>query len=97
MDWNEIAGFDWDEGNILKNWEKHKVKHTEAEEVFENKPRIILKDKKHSLTEPRYQILGMTNQKRKLSAIFTFRDKRVRIISARDMNRKERAKYEEAT
>ncbi|HEX7456386.1 MAG TPA: BrnT family toxin [Candidatus Nanoarchaeia archaeon] len=93
----EVTGFDWDEANVLKNWEKHKVKHTEAEEVFENKPRIVSKDAKHSLTEPRYQILGITNQKRKLSVIFTLRDGKVRVISARDMNRKEKAKYEEAT
>jgi len=97
MNLDEVAGFDWDEGNVLKNWEKHKVKHTEAEEVFENKPRIVSKDYKHSLRETRHQILGVTNEKRKLSVIFTFRDRKVRVISARDMNRKEKAKYEEAT
>ncbi len=96
MNLDEVAGFDWDEANVLKNWEKHKVKHTEAEEVFENKPRIVTKDAKHSLRETRYQILGVTNEKRELSVIFTFRDKKVRVISARDMNRKEKAKYEEA-
>ena len=97
MNLDEVVGFDWDEANVLKNWEKHKVKHTEAEEIFENKPRIVSKDYKHSLREARYQILGVTNEKRELSVIFTFRGRKVRVISARDMNRKESAKYEEAT
>ncbi|OGY21485.1 MAG: hypothetical protein A2126_04065 [Candidatus Woykebacteria bacterium GWB1_45_5] len=97
MNLDEVFGFDWDEANILKNWEKHKVKHTEAEEVFVNKPRVVFKDEKRSSTEVRQQILGLTNQKRKLSVIFTFRAGKVRVISARDMNRKERFLYEKKT
>ena len=91
----DLSGFEWNEGNILKNWEKHKVKHTEAEEIFENKLRFISKDVKHSRTEERYQILGITNQKRKLSVIFTLRSGKIRVISARNMNLKERLYYEQ--
>ena len=91
----DLSGFEWNEGNILKNWEKHKVKHTEVEEIFENKPRFISKDVKHSRTEERYQILGITNQKRKLSVIFTLRSGKIRVISARNMNLKERLYYEQ--
>ena len=95
MNLDEVVGFDWDEGNILKNWEKHKVKHTEAEEVFGNEPKLVFEDAKHSLSEKRYLILGKTNFGRKLVAFFTFRIDRIRVISARDMNRKERVRYEE--
>lgn len=85
--------FDWDKGNIDKNWEKHKVHFKEAEEVFFNKPLKIFPDAKHSITEKRFQILGVTNNERKLSIFFTIRNKRIRIISARDQNKKERIKY----
>ena len=94
MKLDEATGFDWDEGNILKNWEKHKVKHTEAEEIFENKPRFILPDTQHSQVELRYGILGVTNEKRLLSVTFTLRNKRVRVVSARNMSKRERKFYE---
>lgn len=90
----DVVGFAWDEGNILKNWEKHKVRHTEAEEVFENKPRFVFPDTKHSKVELRYGILGVTNEKRLLSVTFTLRNNRVIVVSARDMSRRERKFYE---
>lgn len=85
--------FDWDEGNIDKNWIKHKVHFREAEEIFFNKPLKIFPDTKHSITEKRFQALGVTNNKRKLSIFFAIRYKKIRIISARDQNKKERTKY----
>ena len=97
MEFDKLLGFDWDKGNILKNWEKHKVKHTEAEEIFGSRPRIMLKDNKHSLSEVRFQILGVTKQRRRLSVIFTIRNQKIRIISARDMNGKEKIQYEQKT
>ncbi|MEX0617188.1 MAG: BrnT family toxin [Candidatus Woykebacteria bacterium] len=94
MGLDDIGGFDWDEGNILKNWEKHKVKHTEAEEVFENKPRFVFPDTQHSKVELRYGILGVTNEKRLLSVTFMLRSNRTRVVSARDMSKRERKFYE---
>ena len=87
--------FEWDKGNINKNFIKHSVTDKEAEEIFENNPKFILEDEKHSLIEVRYMIWGMTNNNRKLSVFFTFRKTKVRIISARDMHKKERRAYEE--
>lgn len=87
--------FDWDKGNIGKNWIKHEVADKEAEEVFENDPKLLTEDIKHSIREKRFQLLGVTNKRRKLNIIFTMRASKVRIISARDMNRKERRVYEE--
>ncbi|SRR4030042_4216755 len=94
MNLDEVVGFDWDEANVLKNWEKHKVKHTEAEEVFENKPKFVFPDTKHSKVEVRYGILGVTNERRLLSVTFTLRNGSIRVVSARDMSKRERKFYE---
>lgn len=87
--------FEWNESNLEKNWKKHKVYFKEAEEIFFNKPLKIFPDLKHSGTEKRYIVLGTTNKKRKLTIIFTIREDKIRVISARDQNKKERKKYEE--
>jgi hypothetical protein len=89
-----IDGFDWDEGNNIKNYSKHKVSLNEAEEMFFNKPLIVLDDIKHSNSEKRYLALGKTNDSRKVFCVFTLRKNKIRIISIRDMNKKEREFYE---
>lgn len=89
-----ITGFDWDNGNRDKNRIKHNVSTGEAEQIFFNEPLIILDDKKHSDEERRYAAFGATDKGRTLVIIFTIRSSKIRIISARDMNRKERAFYE---
>jgi len=86
--------FEWDKGNIDKSLIKHNVANKEAEEVFENEPKFIIGDIEHSVKEKRFQLWGKTNKRRKLNIIFTLRGKKVRIISARDMNKKERKAYE---
>lgn len=86
--------FDWDSGNLEKNFLKHKVSNLEAEEIFANEPVIISEDPPHSQTEKRYMLWGRTNTDRKLTAVFTMRKEKVRIISVRDMNKKERRSYE---
>jgi|AP45_3_1055517.scaffolds.fasta_scaffold205013_2 uncharacterized DUF497 family protein len=88
-------GFQWDDGNIDKNWQKHKVKYTECEEVFFNQPLMVIDDNKHSKYEKRYFVLGQTDVDRKLFIAFTIREKKIRIISARDINKKERRIYYE--
>ena len=91
----EPIAFLWDTGNSDKNVKKHNVINQEAEQVFRNKPIFIFTDEKHSLVEKRKLVWGMTGEKRTLAIIFTIREKKVRIISARDMNKKERRIYEE--
>jgi uncharacterized DUF497 family protein len=86
----EWEGFEWDEGNLLKNWEKHRVSASECEQVFFNSPLISGLDEKHSKGEPRYFALGATDAKRKLFIAFTVRGKFIRVISARDMSKNER-------
>ena len=89
-----FTGFQWDEGNLLKNWEKHQVSAVECEQVFFNNPLIADPDEQHSDSEPRLYLLGQTDTGRQLFVVFTTRENLIRVISARDMNRKERKIYE---
>lgn len=86
--------FEWDKGNKEKNWNRHKVKYSEAEQVFVDNGALVSLDTKHLKIEFRWLLLGVTRYKRKLTVVFTERKGKIRIISARDMNRKERSKYE---
>ena len=88
-------GFLWDEGNAEKSWIKHQVSRLECEEIFFNLPLIISDDVKHSAKEKRFYTLGKTKAERFLYISFTIRNNFIRVISARDMNRKERKIYEE--
>lgn len=87
------VSFEWNKGNLEKNWKKHKVHFKKAEEIFFNRPLSIYKDIKHSQKENRLVALGVTNKKRKLYSAFTVRNKKIRIISVRDQSKKERELY----
>ncbi|MFQ5788937.1 MAG: BrnT family toxin [Acidobacteriota bacterium] len=91
-----LTGFDWDTGNVDKNWERHEVSDTECEQVFFQRPVLIAPDPKHSQDEPRYAALGQTAAGRRLTIVFTIRDTLVGVISARPMSRRERRVYERA-
>ena len=97
LDLAQIEGFDWDEGNQRKSQEKHSVSQGEAEQVFFSTPVFVLEDVTHSQAEARFHALGKTEAGRLLHVTFTTREngKKVRVISARDMHRKERRIYEE--
>lgn len=93
-----IVGFDWDDGNARKN-QKHGVSQSKAEEVFFNQPLLLLEDSRHGGQESRFHALGKTHEGRTLHIAFTLRadDSLIRVISARDMHRKERAIYDQAS
>ena len=97
IDPDSVEGFDWDTGNARKN-DKHEVSQTETEEVFFNQPLLVLADAQHSAHELRFHALGKTNAGRGLHITFTLRagGTLVRVISARDMYRKERIIYGQA-
>lgn len=97
IDWAQVTGFDWDEGNARKSAEKHNVSQAEAEQVFFNQPLLVLVDEKHSRDEVRFHALGKTDADRFLHITFTLRsaDSLIRIISARDMHHKEKDIYEQ--
>ncbi|MCD6354494.1 MAG: BrnT family toxin, partial [Prolixibacteraceae bacterium] len=89
------TGFEWDNGNSLKNWERHGVSQSECEQVFFNEPLIVFDDVKHSSNEKRWFLLGRTDTGRFLFLVFTVRKNLLRVISARYMNKKERKIYNE--
>ena len=97
IDWGRIEGFDWDAGNDRKSVEKHGVGRSESEQVFFNEPLLVVVDAGHSAMESRFHALGHSDGERLLHITFTLRrDARlIRIISARDMSRKERILYEQ--
>lgn len=87
--------FLWDEGNLAKNLKKHNVTIQETEELFVSEPFTVAEDSKHSTVhEKRFQTLGQTKANRKLFVVFMFRDNKIRVISIRDMSKKERKAYE---
>ena len=90
---NECSSFQWDEGNAGKNWLRHRVSPFECEQIFFNLPPVALEDRKYSQEEERYYALGKTDIGRLLFIVFMIREKDIRIISARDMNKKERRTY----
>jgi len=96
FDLDHVEGFEWDDGNARKSADKHGVSQLEAEQVFFNEPLLLFDDKRHSAEEVRFHAYGKTNEGRLLQVSFTMRaeGRFIRIISARDMSRKERAVYD---
>jgi uncharacterized DUF497 family protein len=92
-DLQRCAGFDWDDGNSGKNWHRHTVSDAEAEEIFFNDPLVAAVGTPRSQSEPRYFVLGRTDSGRLLFVAFTIRGQLIRVISARDMTRKEARRY----
>lgn len=92
-----VNGFDWDEGNSAKCW--NRVSQEEIEYLFQQPDVLITPDIKHSENEDRYLAVGISSQKRYIFVAFTFRSKQdkilIRPISARYMHDKEVRSYEE--
>ncbi|MBI5120687.1 MAG: BrnT family toxin [Rhodospirillales bacterium] len=99
IDFERLVGFQWDEGNARKSVAKHGVGQSEAEQIFFNEPLLVVDDSRHSQDETRFHALGITHEGRLLHVTFTLREDgtRIRVISARDMHRKERGHYEQET
>lgn len=91
-----LTGFEWDAGNTDKSWHKHGVSPAEAEQALLNRPVVVSEDESHSRHEARYRALGRTDRGRNLFVVFTVRESRVRVISARSMSRGEQRRYAEA-
>ena len=98
IDLDQITGFDWDAGNSRKSADKHDVSQAEAESMFFNDPLIVVENARHSERERRFNALGKISQNRLLHITFTLRQNgtMIRVISARDMHRRERKAYEQA-
>lgn len=92
---DECEGFQWDDGNAVKNWVSHSVSQVEAEQVFFNRPIRVAPSAWQTNAETRFAALGRSNQGRRLTIVFTIRQRLIRVISARDMSRKERRVYDQ--
>jgi uncharacterized DUF497 family protein len=92
----DATEFDWDEGNAEKNWLRHRVSQAESEQIFFHEPLVVAEDELHSASELRYFALGRTDAGRLLFVVYTLRGEKVRVISARDMTRREQREYEHA-
>lgn len=90
----EPITFEWDKGNIDKNLKKHKVSNKEAEQVFNDGSKFIFEDEKHSGEEIRYGLFGESDKGRRLSIVFAVRSDKLRIVTARDVSKRERREYE---
>jgi hypothetical protein len=88
-----LEGFEWDAGNSDKNWLRHGVRQTEAEQALLNTPVVVEATTKHGSSEPRFVALGRTDTGRFLTLVFTVRARRIRVISARAMSKAERRIY----
>ena len=95
IDWPRVEGFEWNAGNARKSSDRHGVRQAEAEQLFFNEPLLVVEDPRHSVDEARFHALGRTDEGCLLHVTFTLRAAatRIRVISARDMSRKERARY----
>ncbi len=94
---DKYKGFEWDKGNVDKSYQKHGITPNEAEEVFLDEKAVIVKDLKHSQKEERYIMVGRTITEKILFIIFTVRNKKIRIISARKANQKEKKENAKTT
>lgn len=99
MNFDLVEGFEWDDGNARKSVDKHGVTQSETEQVFFNAPLLVQADERHSDDEPLFHALGKTDDGRVVHVTFTLRASgtRLRVISARDMSRKERSRYDKET
>jgi uncharacterized DUF497 family protein len=88
-----VDGFNWDEGNT-EHVAEHNVTTDEAEEVFSDAENVLEEDMEHSVVEMRFLIIGKTEKGRLLYQIFTRRGDKIRVISSRDINKKEVYLYE---
>ena len=89
-----ISGkFEWSAAKARRNLEEHGVSFEETTTTFADPLFVIYRSDEHSIDEHRYVIIGTSDQDRLLAVSFIER-KRVRLISARKLTRRERRNYE---
>lgn len=87
--------FEWDKGNSDKP-KKHGLTLEETEEVFFDEGRVIFADWEHSKIEQSITLLGKTKKGKLLNVTYTNRKNKIRVITARSINKKEVKLYEES-
>lgn len=94
LDLRKIRGFEWDKGNVEKNYEKHGITPKEAEKVFLDDNLQVEPDVEHQEIEERFVAIGKIQENKVLFVVFTIRKDKVRVISARIADKKERRIYD---
>lgn len=85
--------FEWDEGKRQSNLERHGVDFEDIKPVFEQQEKTVQSvDNRKQYGETRINLLGEI-QNKLYCIIYTKRNSRYRIISARRANSRERRKY----
>jgi len=86
--------FEWDPRKAASNISKHGVSFDEASGVFGDPLALTIDDPDHSVNEHRFITTGVTSSGRLLVVAHTWSEDRIRIITARMVNPKEREAYE---
>lgn len=97
IDLGKIVGFEWDKWNIDKSYKKHGITPNETEEVLLDQDVKIEKDFKHQEEEERFIAIGRTTENKLLFVVFTFRKDKIRVISGRQANKKEKEVYQKGS
>ena len=85
--------FEWDTAKAQSNVEKHGIDFAEAMTIFADSWEATIPDPDHSDGEARFLSLGLSDRGRLLVVSYTEREKRIRLISAREAEPKERKTY----
>lgn len=85
--------FEWDSANMLKSITKHNISNIEAESCFSDEFALTLADEKHSGSEERFLLYGQSATGNIIVNCFTIREGKIRIISSRKANTKEKKIY----
>jgi hypothetical protein len=87
--------FEWDDAKADENWSKHGVTFAEAESVFADPLALTGYDPDHSVAEDRFLTMGLSAAGRLLIVSHTDCEDVVRVITAREVTRRERKDYED--
>ena len=87
--------FEWDPTKATRNLRKHGVAFREAAMVFGDPFGITVYDPDHSEQEDRFITIGWSAAGRLLIVAHPDRGARIRILSARQLGRRERREYED--
>lgn len=87
--------FEWDDAKAARNVRKHRVTFEEAVTSFDDELAIDADDEDHSGKEERRVLIGFSSKLRLLTVIYTERDEKIRLITARRSTRTEKARYAE--
>jgi uncharacterized DUF497 family protein len=88
--------FEWDAAKAAANVARHGVSFEEAVTAFQDPLAQVHSDPDHSQSEAREILIGHSCKQRLLLVAFTDRQGKIRLISAREVTRRERRDYEES-